>query len=105
VLVICFGLGGGLPTSLTSDAVDPLALAVVVAALALRSAAGGVLAARIAPAELTTEAPFAVAFKNVALAAAVGGSLAGAVAALPGLLAFPIEIFYFLFMARRRARV
>ena len=49
------------------------------------------------------EAPFAVAFKNVALAAAVGGSLLGSVAALPGLLGFPVEILYFLYLARRRA--
>ena len=104
VLVICFGLGGGLPTSLTSDALDPLLLIVVVAALALRSAVLGVLASRIAPAGLATEAPFAVAFKNVALAAAVGGSLVGAAAALPGLLAFPVEIMFFLFLAHRRAR-
>ena len=76
----------------------------VVVALVARSAAGAALAARIAPAELKTEAPFAVAFKNVALAAAVGGSLSGSVAALPGLAAFPIEILYFLFLAQRHAR-
>ena len=45
-----------------------------------------------------------MAFKNVALAAAVGGSLAGSVAALPGLIGFPVEILYFLFLAQRRAR-
>jgi hypothetical protein len=65
---------------------------------------GAALAARLAPAGLRIEAPFAVAFKNVALAAAVGGSLLGAVAALPGLLGFPVEVLYFLFLARHRAR-
>ena len=76
----------------------------VVVALLARSAVGSAVATRIAPPELRTEAPFAVAFKNVALAAAVGGSLVGAVAALPGLVAFPVEIFYFLFLAQRQAR-
>jgi hypothetical protein len=104
VVVICFGLGGGLLESLGSVEVNALTLAVVVAALALRSAAGAALATRLAPCELKTEAPFAVAFKNVALAAAVGGSLVGSVAALPGLLAFPVEILFFLFVAHRRAR-
>jgi hypothetical protein len=104
VVVICFGLGGGLPEGLDSDDFSALTLGVVVVALVARSAAGGALAARIAPAQLKIEAPFAVAFKNVALAAAVGGSLAGAVAALPGLVAFPIEILYFLFLAQRSAR-
>jgi hypothetical protein len=104
VLVICFGLGGGLFKGLDSVDVTTLTLGVVVAALVARSTVGSALATRIAPRALETEAPFAVAFKNVALAAAVGGSLAGAVAALPGLVAFPIEILYFLFLAQRRAR-
>jgi hypothetical protein len=104
VIVICFGLGGGMFKGLGSDDFSAATLCVVVAALVARSALGGALAARIAPAELATEAPFAVAFKNVALAAAVGGSLSGAVAALPGLVAFPVEILYFLFLAQRRAR-
>ena len=105
VLVICFGLGGGLLESLGSVEVNALTLAVVVVALTLRSVAGAALATWIAPPDLKTEAPFAVAFKNVALAAAVGGSLVGAVAALPGLVAFPVEILFFLFLAHRRARV
>ena len=104
VVIICFGLGGGLLDSLGSADVNPLTLAVVLAALVLRSTAGAALGAWIAPPELEAEAPFAVAFKNVALAAATGGSLVGAVAALPGLLAFPVEILFFLFLAHRRAR-
>ncbi len=104
VVVICFGLGGGIFKGLESSDVTVFALLVVVVALVARSAVGSAVARRIAPSELKTEAPFAVAFKNVALAAAVGGSLAGAVAALPGLLAFPVEIFYFLFLAQRQAR-
>ncbi len=104
VVVICFGLGGGLFKGLGSVDAAGLTLGVVVVALLARSAVGSAVARRIAPPELRTEAPFAVAFKNVALAAAVGGSLVGAVAALPGLVAFPVEIFYFLFLARRQAR-
>ncbi len=104
VVVICFGLGGGFVKGLGSSEVTVAALGVVVVALAARSAAGAALATRIAPPELKTVAPFAVAFKNVALAAAVGGSLVGAAAALPGLLAFPVEILFFLFLARRQAR-
>jgi hypothetical protein len=104
VVVICFGLGGGLFEGLVSiDATGPV-LGVVVAALVARSVVGAAIATRIAPAGLRAEAPFAVAFKNVALAAAVGGSLAGSVAALPGLIGFPVEILYFLFLAQRRAR-
>ena len=103
VLVICFGLGGELLDSFGSD-VNLLTLSAVAAALALRSAAGSALAVWVAPPDLEAEAPFAVAFKNVALAAATGGSLVGAAAALPGLLAFPVEILFFLFLAHRRAR-
>jgi predicted Na+-dependent transporter len=104
IVVICFGLGGGLLNGLDSTDFSTLTLAVVVLALVTRSAAGAALAARVAPAELKTEAPFAVAFKNIALAAAVGGSLSGPVAALPGLVAFPIESLYFLWLAQRHAR-
>ena len=102
VVVICFGLGGGLFDGLDSAELTALTLAVVVLALVARSVVGAALATWIAPRDLKTEAPFAVAFKNVALAAAVGGSLSGAVAALPGLVAFPVEILYFLFLAQRR---
>ena len=102
VLVICFGLGGGLFDGLDSAQLSALTLGVVVLALVARSAVGAAVATRIAPRDLKTEAPFSVAFKNVALAAAVGGSLSGAVAALPGLVAFPVEILYFLFLAQRR---
>jgi len=104
VVVICFGLGGGLPEGLGSSEFSIATFGVVLVALAVRSAGGAALAARLAPADLRIEAPFAVAFKNVALAAAVGGSLLGAVAALPGLLGFPVEVVYFLFLARHRAR-
>ena len=104
IVVICFGLGGGLPDGLGSSEFSLATFGVVLVALAARSVGGAALAARLAPADLSIEAPFAVAFKNVALAAAVGGSLLGAVAALPGLLGFPVEVLYFLFLARHRAR-
>jgi len=104
VVFICFGLGGGLFSGLDSNDLEALTLGVVIVALVVRSAGGAAVAARIAPPDLETEASFAVGFKNVALAAAVGGSLAGSVAALPGLVAFPIEILFFLFLAQRAAR-
>jgi hypothetical protein len=104
VLVICFGLGGEVVDSVGSAEVTAVGVAVVVAALALRSAGGAAVATRLAPEELKEEAPFAVAFKNIALAAATGGSLVGAAAALPGLVAFPVETLFFLYLAQRRAR-
>jgi hypothetical protein len=104
VVVICFGLGGGFQGSLDSASVSAASFALVLAALIARSFGGVLIAPRLAPEPLRTEAPFAVAFKNVALAAAVGGSLLGSVAALPGLLGFPVEILAFLFLARRHAR-
>jgi len=104
VLVICFGLGGEVVESVGSADVTAVGVAIVVAALALRSAGGAAVATAVAPEELKAEAPFAVAFKNIALAAATGGSLVGAAAALPGLVAFPVETLFFLFLAHRRAR-
>jgi hypothetical protein len=104
VVVICFGLGGGFRDGLDDASVTVFALVLVMAALAIRSFGGIWVAGRVAPAALREDAPFAVAFKNVALAAAVGGSLLGPVAALPGLLGFPVEILAFLWLARRHAR-
>lgn len=101
VVVICFGLGGGFQDA---TSVSASSFALVLAALIARSFGGVLIAGKVAPVALRTEAPFAVAFKNVALAAAVGGSLLGSVAALPGLLGFPVEILAFLFLARRHAR-
>jgi len=103
VLVICFSLGGGIAEGLGSNEVGAVTLALTVAALATRSFGGAALAARLAPADLRSQAPLAVAFKNVALAAAVGGSLLGAAAALPGLIGFGVEILCFVFIVRRRA--
>jgi hypothetical protein len=101
VIVICFGLGGGFHDA---AGVSAASFALVIAALVARSFGGILLAEKLAPEAVRTEAPFAVAFKNVALAAAVGGALLGSVAALPGLLGFPVEILAFLFLARRHAR-
>jgi hypothetical protein len=100
VFAICFGLGEGL--SEIDAAVGTLALVLLV--LGLRSMGGAVLAERVAPPALRVEAPFAVAFKNIALAAAVGGSVAGTAAALPALLGFATELGCFLWLARRTAR-
>jgi hypothetical protein len=100
VFAICFGLGEGL--SEIDAAVGTLALVLLV--LAVRSIGGAVVAERVAPARLRVEAPFAVAFKNIALAAAVGGSVAGTAAALPALLGFATELACFLWLARRTAR-
>ncbi|MEA2180267.1 MAG: hypothetical protein QOG77_3564, partial [Solirubrobacteraceae bacterium] len=100
VFAICFGLGEGL------SEIDAAAgtLALVLLALAVRSMGGAALAERIAPPALRTEAPFAIAFKNIALAAAVGGSVSGTAAALPALLGFPVELLCFLWLAHRTAR-
>ena len=104
VLLISFALGGGIEAGLESSSVTLGAIVLVVAVLGVRAVAGGALAARVAPAPLAAEAPFAVGFKNAALAAATGGSLMGSAAALPGLLSFPVDILYFLLLARRQAR-
>jgi hypothetical protein len=100
VFAICFGLAGGFGDVEGSAST----LVLVLVALLVRSFAGATLAARIAPPKLRTEAPFAVAFKNVALAAAVAGSVSGTAAALPALLGFGVEILCFLWLAQRRAR-
>ena len=106
VVMICFGLGGGLYGRARRDRASALATLGSGGGRAGRPLGRRRRARRAARARRIcgTEAPFAVAFKNVALAAAVGGSLLGAVAALPGLLGFPVEILYFLCLARRRAR-
>jgi len=102
VAVICFGLGGGIVEGLGSSQVGAGGLALTAVALAVRSFGGAAVAARFAPLGLRAQAPLAVAFKNVALAAAVGGSLLGA-AALPGLIGFGVEILCFVVIARRRS--
>jgi predicted Na+-dependent transporter len=100
VLAICFGLGEGFADIEAGIGM----LALVAAALLLRSFGGAALAERVAPRALRAEAPFAVAFKNVALAAAVGGSVASTEAAVPGLVGFGVETLCFLWVARRSAR-
>jgi hypothetical protein len=104
VLLISFALGGGLSEGVGSSAVTLPAAALVFLLLVVRAVAAGAIARRVAPSALAAEAPFAVGFKNAALSAATGGSLVGAAAAVPGLLAFPVDVFYFLLLARRRAR-
>ncbi len=104
VFVISYGLGGEIGEGLGAGGVSVGAMLVVVAALAARAVVGGEVARRLVPAGLRDEAPFAVAFKNLALSAAVGGSLLGPAAALPGLLGFPVETLYFVALARLSAR-
>jgi BASS family bile acid:Na+ symporter len=100
VLAICFGLGEAFAE--IDAGIGTLALVAV--ALLVRAFGGAAIAARLAPRALRAEAPFAVAFKNVALAAAVGGSVASTEAAVPGLIGFLVETLCFLWLARRSAR-
>ena len=80
-----------------------LEVALIMVVLIARTFGSGWVAARLAPRPLRAEAPF-VGFKNVALAAAVGGTLLGSTAALPGLMAFPVEAAYFFALARRSSQ-
>lgn len=105
VFVITLGLGGGIREGLSSGAVDAGSLVLVLAVLLGRTAGSGWLARLVSPRALKREAPLAGAFKNIALAAAVAGTLLGPAAALPALLAFPVEAGYFLLLSRRRANV
>ena len=103
VFLICFGLGGTFAESFGSQSVAALEVALILVMIVARTFGSGWLAARLAPRRLRSEAPF-VGFKNVALAAAVGGTLLGSAAALPGLLAFPVEAAYFFALARRSSQ-
>jgi len=83
-----------------SAQVGAAGVALTLAALAARTFGTGALARWLAPSALRAEAPLASAFKNIALVAAVAGSLHGPAAALPALLAFAFELGYFVWLAR-----
>ena len=105
VVVICFGLGGGLFEGLDSSDVTALTLGVVVAALVARSAVGGGRSPRGSRPRTSrprrrSRSPSRTSRWRPPSAAPSPGP----VAALPGLIAFPVEILYFLFLAQRRAR-
>jgi len=74
-----------------SAQVGAAGVALTLAALAARTFGTGALARWLAPSALRAEAPLASAFKNIALVAAVAGSLHGPAAALPALLALPLS--------------
>jgi hypothetical protein len=103
VFFITVGVGGELLGGLRSAGIGLVTVALVALAITLRSFGSGWLCAKVAPRDLVEEAPFAGGFKNVALAAAVGGALAGPTAALPGLVGFVAETLYYLWLAVRRA--
>ena len=103
VFGITFGLGGELAQEMGSAQVGGVGLALTLAVLAARTAGTGTLARWLAPPDLRAEAPLAGAFKNIALVAAVAGSLHGPTAALPALLAFAFELGYFVWLARARS--
>lgn len=106
VFGITFGLGGELAEGARAAQVGGLGVALTLAVLGARTFGTGALARRLAPAALKPEAPLAGAFKNIALVAAVAGSLHGPAAALPAVLAFAFELGYFVWLARPRvARV
>jgi hypothetical protein len=104
VFVITLGLGSGLPGGLASAPIGWVELAAIVAVVAGRTFGCGWLATRVVPRALRAQAPLAGGFKNIALAAAVAGTLLGPPAALPALISFAAESAYFLFLAGRRAR-
>ena len=103
VFLITLGAGGELVNGLGSGEVGLVGIGLVAVVLTVRSFGGGWLAARIAPPELDIAARMAGGFKNVALAAAVGGALLGPAAAMPGLVGFLIDTAYFIWLAWRRA--
>jgi len=103
VFLITLGAGGELMNGLGSGEVGLVSIALVAVVLTLRSFGGGWLAARIAPPGLDIAARMAGGFKNVALAAAVGGALLGPGAALPGLIGFLVDTSYFMALAWKRA--
>jgi hypothetical protein len=103
VFLITFGVGGDVIDGLGSAGIGMGGVILVALVVAARSFGSGWLAARLAPRRLVAEAPLAGGFKNVALAAAVGGALLGPAAALPGLLAMIVEMVYFLVLAWQRA--
>ena len=103
VFLITLGAGGELVSGLSSGEVSLMGVLAAAAVVTARSFGGGWLAARIAPAELDMAARMAGGFKNVALAAAVGGALLGPAAALPGLIGFLVDTAYFMWLAWRRA--
>lgn len=104
VFLITMGLGGEIVDGFREADVGPLGIGLIALVVTLRAFGGGWLAARLAPDELADEARLAGGFKNVALAAAVGGALMGPAAALPGLMGFLIETAYFLKLAWGRAK-
>jgi hypothetical protein len=104
VFVITLGLGGGLLGGQGRGWPGWPALALATAAMLARTFGGGALAGLLAPRRLRAAAPLAGAFKNIALAAAVSGTLLGPAASLPALLSFPAELACFMVMAGRRSR-
>ncbi len=75
----------------------------MVGVAAARTFGTGWLARRLSPSALDHVAPFAGGFKNIALAAAVAGTLFGPAAAVPALACFPAEVAYFLMLAHSGA--
>lgn len=101
VFIITFSLGAGVIDGLGQGSVGVMLVVAVLVLHLARTFGAAWAAARLAGIELRTEAPFAGGFKNIGLAAAVGGSLLGPVAALPALIGFPVELVFFLWLARR----
>jgi BASS family bile acid:Na+ symporter len=103
IFLICLGLGGELVDGLRQADVGAAGLVLVALVLTLRTFGSGWINGLLAPRGLSIEAALAGGFKNVALAATVGGALLGPVAAVPGLLAFFVDTAYFLYLARKRS--
>lgn len=104
LFVVTLGLGGGVVEGLRPGGLGVTSLLLVVAVVVGRTFGSGALAVLLSSAQRRDEAPFAGAFKNIALAAAVAAPLAGPVASIPALASFPAEAAYFLYVARRGGR-
>jgi hypothetical protein len=87
---------------LSADNVTVGGIGAIALLLVARTAGSGWIAGALSPANLASEGALAGGFKNIALSAGASAALMGSAAALPSLLAFPVEACYFMFLAQQR---
>jgi hypothetical protein len=102
IFLITFSLGGDLLPALSAENVTVGGIGAIALLLVARTAGSGWIAGALSPANLGSEAALAGGFKNIALSAGASAALMGSAAALPSLLAFPVEACYFMFLAQQR---
>jgi hypothetical protein len=102
IFLITFSLGGDLLPALSADNVTVGGIGAIALLLVARTAGSGWIAGALSPANLASEGALAGGFKNIALSAGASAALMGSAAALPSLLAFPVEACYFMFLAQQR---